>query len=103
MSDAYPFSSHYLDRNGLRYHYLDEGSGEPVVMLHGNPSWSFYYRELVKELRSDYRTIVPDHIGCGLSDKPSDAQYSFTLRQRVDDLEALLEALGIRDNITLVL
>lgn len=103
MSSLIPFSSHYLDLNGLRYHYLDEGNGEPVVMLHGNPTWSFYYRNLVSSLKDDFRTIVPDHIGCGLSDKPADSLYSYTLKQRVDDLERLLEHLDIRDNITLVL
>ncbi|WP_432822125.1 alpha/beta fold hydrolase [Trichloromonas sp.] len=102
MQAFYPFKSHFLDRDGLKYHYLDEGKGDPVVMLHGNPSWSFYYRELVRELRGSYRTIVPDHIGCGLSDKPADSYYSFTLKQRVDDLDALLEHLGIRERITLV-
>ena len=100
---SYPFRGHFLDRHNLRYHYLDEGDGDPVVMVHGNPTWSFYYRNLVKALRSDYRVIVPDHIGCGLSDKPADSYYSFTLEQRVDDLEALLENLNVRSNITLVL
>ena len=93
----------YLDLQGLRYHYLDEGSGEPVVMLHGNPTWSFYYRELVRGLSSEYRTVVPDHIGCGLSDKPGDDRYDYTLRRRVEDLEALLDHLGLRENLTLVL
>ncbi len=102
MKAFYPFKSHFLDRGGLKYHYLDEGKGDPVVMVHGNPSWSFYYRDLVRELRENYRTVVPDHIGCGLSDKPADSYYSFTLKQRVDDLEALLEHLEIRENITLV-
>ncbi len=100
---SYPFKSHFLDLNGLQYHYLDEGRGEPVVMLHGNPTWSFYYRNLVKALRTDYRVIAPDHIGCGLSDKPADSYYAFTLQQRVDDLETLLDALRIRKQITLVL
>jgi haloalkane dehalogenase len=102
-ASLYPFSSHYLDRSGLRYHYLDEGHGEPVVMLHGNPTWSFYYRNLVVGLRDTYRCIVPDHIGCGLSDKPDDSRYVYSLRQRVSDLEALLEHLELRDNLTLVL
>jgi haloalkane dehalogenase len=93
----------YLDLRGLRYHYLDEGNGEPVVMLHGNPTWSFYYRDLVRGLRDDYRTVVPDHIGCGLSDKPGDDRYDYTLNQRVLDLEALLDHLELRDNLTLVL
>ncbi len=99
----YPFDGHFLNLNGLRYHYLDEGSGDPVVMLHGNPTWSFYYRELVMALRNSFRTIVPDHMGCGLSDKPDDQHYDYTLHRRVDDLEALLEHLKIKENITLVL
>ena len=99
----YPFANHYLNRSGLRYHYLDEGQGEPLVMLHGNPTWSFYYRNLVLGLRDAYRTIVPDHIGCGLSDKPDDSRYEYSLRQRVADLEALLDHLELRDNLTLVL
>ena len=70
-----------LDRGGLRLHYIDEGSGEPVVMLHGNPTWSFYYRHLIDDLRDSHRVIVPDHIGCGLSDKPDDSRYDYTLRQ----------------------
>ncbi|MCW9049579.1 MAG: alpha/beta fold hydrolase, partial [Deltaproteobacteria bacterium] len=97
----YPFKSHFLDLNGLKYHYLDEGQGETLLMLHGNPSWSFYYRHLVRELRSNYRLIVPDHIGCGLSDKPVDSQYSFTLEQRVDDLDSLIQYLGLKTKITL--
>jgi pimeloyl-ACP methyl ester carboxylesterase len=99
----YPFLGRYLDLGGVRYHYLDEGHGEPLVMLHGNPTWSFYYRNLVLGLRRDYRTIVPDHIGCGLSDKPDDSRYEYSLRQRVADVEALLERLELRDNLTLIL
>lgn len=102
MKDLYPFTGHYLDRDGLRYHYLDEGQGEPVVMLHGNPTWSFYYRNLVQALSGSYRTIVPDHIGCGLSDKPGDDRYDYTLKSRVDDLERLLDQLGLDAGITLV-
>jgi pimeloyl-ACP methyl ester carboxylesterase len=99
----YPFPSHFLDLNGIRYHYLDEGAGEPVVMLHGNPTWSFYYRRLVLPLRDKYRVIVPDHVGCGLSDKPDDSRYRYTLASRVHDLEALLDHLGINEKLTLVL
>jgi len=101
--DLYPFTGKFRDLGGLRQHYLDEGAGEPVVMLHGNPSWSFYYRNLVLALRDRCRVIVPDHIGCGLSDKPDDTLYSYTLRQRVDDLAGLLDELGIDEKITLVL
>ena len=103
FKSEYPFRNNYFDLNGLQYHYLDEGKGDPVVMLHGNPSWSFYYRNLVRELRGNYRVIVPDHIGCGLSDKPADSQYSYTLKQRVDDLDVLLSNLKLQKKITLVL
>lgn len=103
MTPLYPFTGHFLDLDGLRYHYLDEGSGDPLVMVHGNPTWSFYYRNLVVALRDRYRTIVPDHIGCGLSDKPGDERYEYTLERRVDDLERLLEHLGVTENITLIL
>lgn len=99
----YPFKSRYLDINGLKYHFLDEGRGEPVVMVHGNPTWSFYFRELVKGLFAQFRVIVPDHIGCGLSDKPGPDQYDYRLQNRVDDLEALLEHLELKEKITLVL
>ena len=99
----YPFKSHYMDLDGLKYHYIDEGCGEPVVMVHGNPTWSFYYRELIKSLSGRYRTIAPDHIGCGLSDKPDSKTYGYRLKNRVDDLEVLIENLKIKEKITLVL
>jgi len=103
LKSEYPFTGRRLDRDGLGYHYLDEGSGPPVVMVHGNPSWSFYYRNLVLSLRDRYRCIVPDHIGCGLSDKPGDDRYDYTLPCRVDDLERLIDHLEITEKITLVL
>ena len=99
----YPFKSHYIDLNGLKYHYIDEGSGEPIVMVHGNPTWSFYFRDLIKALSGQYRVIAPDHIGCGLSDKPDSKTYDYRLKNRVDDLEALIENLKIKEKITLVL
>jgi haloalkane dehalogenase len=103
--ELYPFESHFLDRGGLRYHYLDEGApdADPVVMVHGNPSWSFYYRNLARDLRADHRVIVPDHIGMGLSDKPGDAAYDYTLERRAEDLGALIDHCGLGDRITLVL
>ena len=103
ISAEYPFSGRTLDLDGLSYHYLDEGTGHPVVMVHGNPSWSFYYRNLVLALRGNFRCIVPDHIGCGFSDKPGDHAYDYTLSRRVDDLERLIDHLGIASKITLVL
>ncbi|MEE8161458.1 MAG: alpha/beta fold hydrolase [Acidobacteriota bacterium] len=99
----YHFTPHYFEIDGRRCHYLDEGEGDPIIMLHGNPSWSFMYRELIGPLQRSHRVIVPDHIGCGLSDKPSDEQYSYRLEQRVTDLEALLEEIGADRDITLVM
>jgi haloalkane dehalogenase len=93
----YPFESRWLNLDGLRLHYLDEGSGEAVVAVHGNPTWSFYYRNLVRELRDDYRVIVPDHMGCGLSDKPSDEAYDYTLSRRIEDFSQLMDELGVED------
>ena len=102
LKQHYPFAGRYLDLDGLGYHYLDEGSGPPVVMVHGNPSWSFYYRNLVLALRDRYRCIVPDHIGCGLSDKPGDDRYDYTLARRVADLERLIDSLKLQEKVTLV-
>lgn len=102
LDDIYPFKHNYLDLKGLKYHYLDEGEGEPIVMLHGNPTWSFYYRNLVKAFSQSHRTIVPDHIGCGYSDKPKDRHYPYTLSRRVEDLEHLLNHLNLKENITLI-
>jgi cis-3-alkyl-4-acyloxetan-2-one decarboxylase len=98
----YPFASHHYDRDGIRLHYLDEGSGDPVVMLHGNPTWGYYYRNLVGALRGRFRCIVPDHIGCGFSDKPQPPRYDYSLGSRIDDLTDLLVHLNVRENVTLV-
>ena len=99
----YPFTSHYADLSGLKYHYIDEGQGEPIVMVHGNPTWSFYYRKLIKTLSKRYRSIAPDHIGCGLSDKPAVTEYDYRLRSRIDDLDNLLGTLTTDEKITLIL
>ena len=99
LKALYPFQSRFLDLGGIRYHYLDEGRGEPIVMIHGNPTWSFYFRHLITDMRSKYRVIVPDHIGCGLSDKPQ--QYEYMLERHIANLEALMEHLGLK-KITLV-
>ncbi len=91
----YPFESHWISLHGHRCHFLDEGSGPPLLLLHGNPTWSFYWRAMVLALRDRYRLIVPDHIGCGLSDKPDARAYSYHLEQRVDDMVQLVEELGL--------
>ena len=90
----YPFDSHFLDLEGLRYHYVDEGRGEPLLMVHGNPTWSFAWRNLIKDLARDYRVLAVDHIGCGFSDKPQN--YPYTLRQHIANLERFVEMLGLK-------
>jgi haloalkane dehalogenase len=105
----YPFDpQRFAVRPGITMSFLDEGprDGEVVVMLHGNPSWSYYWRHLVLGLRDRYRCIVPDHVGMGLSDKPDDAadaspRYDYTLQSRIDDLDALLKHLVIDGPVTL--
>lgn len=98
----YPFTSHWRTvRPGIRQHYLDEGRGDPVVCLHGNPTWSFYFRDVILGLRDIARVVVPDHVGCGLSDKPQ--LYPYRLADHVRNAEQLLiEELDLR-RITLVL
>ena len=98
--ELYPFEPHWLTLpSGHRMHYVDEGPREaPVVlMLHGNPTWSFYWRRLISALRLSHRVIAPDHIGCGKSDKPGDESYSYRLAERVQDIEALVAQLGLQD------
>ncbi|HEU0305566.1 MAG TPA: alpha/beta fold hydrolase [Lysobacter sp.] len=111
---GYPFTPQRFEvRPGIAMSFLDEGprDGEVVVMLHGNPSWSYYWRNLVSALSEPasskpassrrYRCIVPDHIGMGLSDKPGDDRYEYTLQSRIDDVAALLRHLGITGPVTL--
>ena len=95
FAEQYPFAAHHFDQGVAKMHYIDEGRGDVVVMVHGNPTWSYYYRKLVRELRADYRCISMDHIGCGMSDVPPESEYSYTLHQRVDDLESLIKHLQI--------
>lgn len=92
----YPFESKYFDRgNGIKLHYIDEGAGDPVVMVHGNPTWSFHYRNLAKSLMARHRAIALDHVGMGLSDRPSEAEYRYTLDSRVEDFGKLVDHLGL--------
>lgn len=90
-------------RGGHVMSYLDEGAADapPMLMVHGNPTWSFYYRHLVRAFSSDHRCVVPDHVGMGLSDRPARGAYDFQLESRVADLEALVLELDLKD-ITLV-
>jgi haloalkane dehalogenase len=91
----YPYAGNLVKLpSGASMHYLDEGQGPVVLMLHGNPTWSFYFRRLIDPLvERGFRCIVPDHIGCGLSGKPEDGNY--TLEQRIRDISFLVERLNL--------
>ena len=89
----YPFESRELEVGGLRYHYVDEGQGDVLLLVHGNPTWSFYWRNLIGPLARKYRVIAVDHIGCGLSDKPR--HYPYRLSQHVDNLAQFVERLDL--------
>src|SRR6202142_2286413 len=76
--DALPdfdFEPRYLTLDGLRMHYLDEGEGDPILLLHGEPTWSFLYRKVIPELRAGFRCVAPDYFGFGRSDKPTDRTW----------------------------
>lgn len=93
----YPFAPHYHRlASGPRMHYVDEGPTDapPVVMVHGNPTWSFYWRELISGLADGFRALAPDHVGMGLSDRPGDDEYDYTLARRVADLSEWIDAVA---------
>lgn len=96
----YPFESHFLNVDGVRLHYLDEGDGLPVLMLHGQPTWSYLWRKIIPPVAAGRRVIAPDLMGFGLSDKPPDRDYSFV--EHAGMLERFIETLGLRE-LTLVL
>jgi len=97
--ELYPWKHHFLNLNGVNLNYVDEGQGPAMLMVHGNPTWSFYYRHLISAFSSHFRCIVPDHIGCGFSDKPQD--YEYTLESHIQNLIKLVKFLDLKD-ITLV-
>lgn len=103
IKHLYPFRSNYTEIKGIKFHYIDEGSGNPVLMIHGNPTWSFYFRSLIKELSPDFRTIAPDHIGCGLSGKPEQSDYDYRLKSRIEDIGLFLRHLKLTGKINLIL
>lgn len=96
LAAAYPWTGQTLEVDGGRLHYLDEGPKDAPVLLcvHGNPTWSFYWRAMVHRYAGAYRVIVPDHIGCGLSDKPQD--WPYRLAGHVGNLRTLVDRLDLR-------
>lgn len=96
---AYPFEDRWLAVDGGRLHYVDEGEGPVVLLVHGTPTWSFLWRDLVADLSRDHRVIAMDHLGFGLSDKP--AEWGYTPAEHAANVQALVEALDLQD-LTLV-
>jgi haloalkane dehalogenase len=94
----YPFKSHYIQTPVGRMHYVDEGQGDPIVMVHGNPGWSFEFRNIIKELSKTNRCIAIDHIGFGLSDKPF--EFDYLPINQAKNFEFFMDSLNL-DNITI--
>ncbi len=101
LDAEYPFESRFVRTPQGMMHYVDEGSGAPVLLLHGNPTWSFLWRHFVTGLSDAHRVIAPDHIGFGLSEKPSDSA-AYSIEAHIRNLEALVERLDLT-GITLVM
>lgn len=100
LDKIYPFRSNFLNLNGNNLHYIDEGQGRPILMLHGNPTWSFYYRNLIQTFSPKFRTVVPDHMGCGFSDKPQD--YDYCLETHIQNAYKLIKFLDLQKIILIV-
>jgi len=96
IEELSPYAPHYAELDGARVHYVDEGSGPPLLLLHGNPTWSFLYRDVIAGLRDRFRCIAPDHPGFGLS-RPVPAGYGFTPAEHARVLERLVLELDLRD------
>jgi len=92
----YPFRSHELAIGAHALHYIDEGPRDsaPLLLVHGNPTWSFYWREVIQRFRSRRRVVALDHLGCGLSDKPQD--WPYRLEDHIANLERLVLSLDLK-------
>ncbi len=99
LREEYPFDPKSAEIDGHRYSYIDEGTGSPILMVHGNPTWSFAWRNFVKHFSANHRCLAVDHLGMGLSEKPQD--YAYTIEQHISNLCSLIEHLDLQ-NITLV-
>ena len=93
---GFPFASHYLEQDGLRMHYVDEGAGDPVLLLHGEPTWSYLYRKMIPPLADVARTIAPDYFGFGRSDKPVEREW-YSYDRHYDSIERLVAELELRE------
>ena len=95
----YPFESRWFDSRSGRMHYIDEGQGPPIVFFHGNPTWSFLYRNVITRLRGQFRCIAMDYLGFGLSEHPDD--FGYTVEEQAAAVGELIDHLGLNDFITM--
>ena len=97
--DLYPFTSRWFDSSRGRVHYIDEGSGPPILLCHGNPTWSFLYRDVITGLRDRFRCIAPDYLGFGLSDHPTG--FGYTVEEHARVVGELVDALGLENYLSM--
>jgi haloalkane dehalogenase len=93
---GFPFAPNYLEQDGLRMHYVDEGAGDPVLLLHGEPTWSYLYRKMIRALAEVGRAVAPDYFGFGRSDKPVDRDW-YSYDRHYESMERFAEELDLRD------
>jgi haloalkane dehalogenase len=97
---TWPFEPRFCEAAGFRQHFVDEGAGRPVILLHGQPTWGYIWRRFIPALAATNRVIAPDHMGFGKSETPQDREY--TLRTHVANLAAIIDMLDLHD-VTLVM
>ncbi len=100
LKKLFPFESKFFEIGKHKLHYIDEGTGNLLVLFHACPMWSFFFRDIIREFSSRYRVIAVDQMGFGLSDKPAD--YDYRIENHIDNFERFADALGLRD-MTLIM
>ena len=100
FDDSFPFEPHYMELNGFKMHYIDEGSGDPILCLHGMPTWGYLYRNFIEKLSKGFRVVVPDQMGFGKSDVPENKRY--LMEEHVSNLKKFILKLDLR-KITLII
>ena len=100
FNGTWPYKPRFCSATGFQQHYVDEGEGEIIICLHGEPTWGYLYRNMIEPLSKDYRVIVPDHMGFGKSETPTNRDY--TLKSHTENLTALIDDIAL-DSVTLVM
>ena len=95
FKNTFPFKANFSESAGFKMHYVDEGEGDVIVCLHGEPTWGYLYRNFIPKLSENHRVIVPDHMGFGKSETPQDKEYVF--KTHVENLIAFIDDLGLTD------